>query len=107
MEFYGISGRANDLIKSYVQDRFQRMLIDHDSRKYTSEWKAVKHEVPQGSILGPLFFLLYVNNLPKIISNISNPFLFADDTSMIITNSDLQELKKYTQYYHTIKYKIC
>jgi hypothetical protein len=69
-------------------------MIDHDSRKYTSEWKAVKHGVPQGSILGPLFFLLYVNDLPKIISNISNPILFADDTSIIITNSDLREFKK-------------
>jgi hypothetical protein len=94
MESYGISGKANNLIKSYLQDRFQRVLIDHDSRKYTSEWKAVKHGVPQGSILGLLFFLLYVNDLPKIISNISNPILFADNTSMIITNSDLQEFKK-------------
>jgi hypothetical protein len=92
MEFYGISGKANNLIKSYLQDRFQRVLTDHDSRKYASEWKAVKHGVPQGSILGPLFFLLYVNDLPKIISNITNPILFADDTS-IITNY-IQEFKK-------------
>jgi hypothetical protein len=89
MEFYGISGKANNLIKSYLQDRFQRVLIDHNSRKYASEWKAVKHGVPQGSILGALFFLLYVNDLPKIVSNISSPILFADDTSMIITNSYL------------------
>jgi hypothetical protein len=94
MEFYGISGKANNLIKSYLQDRFQRVLIDHDSRKYTSEWKVVKHGVAQGSVLGPLFFLPYVNDLPKIISYISNPILFSDDTSMIITNSDLQEFKK-------------
>jgi hypothetical protein len=46
--------------------------------------------VPQGSILGPLFFLLQVNDLPNAISDISNPVLYADDTSLIITNFDSQ-----------------
>jgi hypothetical protein len=90
MEFYGITGRANNLIKSYLQDRFQRVLIDHDSKQYTSDWEPVKQEVPQGSILGPLLFLLYINDVPKTIASISNPILFADDTSMIITNLDSQ-----------------
>jgi hypothetical protein len=44
-----------------------------------------RHGVPQGSILGRLFFLLYIKNRSKIISDKSNPVLFADDTS-IITN---------------------
>jgi hypothetical protein len=57
---------------------------------HTSDWQPVKHGIPQGSILGPLFFLLYINDLPKTISAISNPILFVDDTSMIITNSDPQ-----------------
>ena len=39
----------------------------------------VKHGIPQGFVLGPLFFLLYINGLSKIISDISNPILFADD----------------------------
>jgi hypothetical protein len=42
----------------------------------------------------PCFFLLYVNDLPKVISDISNPVLYADDTSLIITNSDSQIFEK-------------
>jgi hypothetical protein len=94
MEFYGISGKANNLIKSYLQDRRQRTLVDCDSKKYYSEWDCVTDGVPQGSILGPLLFLLYVNNIPNVISNISNPVLYADDTSLIITNSKSQMFEK-------------
>jgi hypothetical protein len=51
-------------------------------------------KVPPSSILGPIFVLLHTNNLPEIISDISNPILFADDTSTIITNSVLYVFKK-------------
>ena len=96
MEFYGITGKANNLIKSYLQDRFQRVLVDHDSRRHTSDWEPVKQGVPQGSILGSLLFLLHINDLPKTISNMSNPIVFADNTIMTITSSDPKMLKKNT-----------
>jgi len=63
-------------------------LIDYDSREYASEWEPVKHGISQGSVPGPLFSLLYVNDIPNI-SDISNPILFSGHKSIIFTNSDL------------------
>jgi hypothetical protein len=80
MEFYGITGTAYKLIKSYLQDRYQTVLINFDSNKYYSKWESVTVGVPQGSIFGPLVFLLYINDLPNAISDISNPVLYADNT---------------------------
>jgi len=90
LEFYGITGRANNLIKSYLNDRYQRVLIRNKySKNYFSEWENVKQGIPQGSILGPLFFLLYINDLPGVINDISKPTIFADDTNIILTHSNL------------------
>ena len=94
IEFYGPSGKANNLIKSCLQDRYQRVLIDLDSRKYHSKWESVTDGVPQGSILGPLLFLLYINDIPNVVSDTGIAVLFADDTSLIITNSDRQMFEK-------------
>jgi hypothetical protein len=94
MEFYGISGKANNLIKTCFQDKSQRILVDFDLKKYYSEWESVTDGVPQGSVIGPLVILLHVNNVPNVISDISNPVPYADDTSLIIRNSDSQMFGK-------------
>jgi hypothetical protein len=84
MEFYGIKGISNRLIKSYLSNRYQRVLINKNSNQYYSDWELICYGVPQGSILGPLFFRLYINYLPTVISDISSPVLYADDTSITI-----------------------
>ena len=78
----GISGSLLKLIQNYLDNRFQRVLLNGQ----TSEWKLVKAGVSQGSILRPLFFLVYIND---ICSNLStNVKLFADDISLFSIVND-------------------
>jgi hypothetical protein len=95
LEFYGIVGIFKTLIKSYLTGRNQRVILDQRTEgNNSSKWEIIKCGVPQGSILGPLFFLIYINYLHKIINEGNNMVLYADDTSIIITDRMRQLLKQ-------------
>ena len=72
----GISGKLHKLLHDFLVNRKQRVVLNGQ----VSSWNNVKAGVPQGSILGPLLSLIYINYLPKGLS--SNTKLFVDDTSL-------------------------
>ena len=76
LERCGVSGQLLSLIRSFLKDRKQRTVLNGKS----SVWGDISAGVPQGSILGPLFFLVYINDLTENLK--CNVKLFADDTSL-------------------------
>ena len=71
LQFYGIYGKFKALIESYLTNRYQILTLNKiDYNNNSSKWVRINCSVPQGSILGPLFFLIYINVLPTIIIKI-------------------------------------
>jgi hypothetical protein len=66
LEFYGITGITYKLIISYLQGRHQRVVLNNHSSSSCSNWGEITHGVLQGSMVGPLFFLHYINVLSQI-----------------------------------------
>ena len=89
LNHYGIRGNALQLIESYLADREQCVQVNNA----TSDFEYIKHGVPQGSILGPLLFLLYINDIAQS-SPLLEFYLFADDTTIFISDSDVKRLEK-------------
>ena len=79
----GISGNLLDLLSDFLSNRKQRVVVNDQK----SEWENVNAGVPQGSSLGPLLFLIYINDLSGDLSSMAK--LFADDTFLFNIGPDI------------------
>ena len=92
LEHYGIRGLALNWIKSYLSNRQQFVSINGSD----SSTQAMKYGVPQGSILGPLLFIIYINDMPSI-AQYAKFVLYADDANIIITANTTEEIQTRVQ----------
>ena len=85
LKAYGVEGELLSLLKNYLENREQRVVLNGQ----TSEWRKIMSGVPQGSVLGPLLFLIYINDLPDGINSLCK--IFADDTSLFSKVYDIHK----------------
>ena len=89
---YGVTGNALSLINSYLTNRYQ--YVNYESNE--SDLLEIKTGIPQGSILGPLFFSIYINDLVKS-SNKFSFLMYADDTTIYFDLEDFNALNRRTE----------
>ena len=89
LEHYGVRGCALEWFRSYLSDRKQYVSVNGSNSNLLS----ITCGVPQGSVLGPLLFLVYINDLPNASKKL-NFYLFADDTNIYCESKDLSNLLK-------------
>ena len=76
---YGVAGKLFDWIENFLSNRKQRVCI----RGSFSEWVNIASGVPQGSVLGPTLFIIFVNDMPDVVNSML--LMFADDTKLYRT----------------------
>jgi hypothetical protein len=93
LHYFGIQGATASWFRSYLTDKKQKieMKSAYATQSACSNWGTIEHGVPQGSILGPLIFIIYINDLPQTVNTLAIPIIFADDTSVIISSKNLDD----------------
>ena len=91
LSHYGLHSETMKWFNSYLSERKQQCWVNGN----LSSTKTIKCGVPQGSILGPLLFLIYINDLPNCLKH-SNPRMSPDDTNIITTSKSITKLIQFT-----------
>ena len=92
IEKYGVRSNVNEWCRSYLTGRSQKTLANNNK----SDECSIKYGVPQGSVLGPLFFILYVNDLQQALKNI-NVQMYADDTVIYLSGQNVTTIAEKLQ----------
>ena len=89
LDHYDIRGISNDWFRSYLSNRSQFVSING----FNSDYKTIKYGVPRGSVLGPLLFLIFINDFNIAIKNSKN-FHFADDACLSNIKNSVKQMHK-------------
>ncbi|KAK9879321.1 hypothetical protein WA026_004174 [Henosepilachna vigintioctopunctata] len=97
MEQYGIRGTSLEWFKSYLHFRTQTVSINTDTSEVNSETLPIEFGVPQGSILGPIIFIIFINDLSdKLTNNHVSVINYADDTNILLRSTNCFEATQLT-----------
>lgn len=93
----GIRGAAHQWFQSYLSGRTQITEISHVINKTSKNIRSTQAQtargVPQGSVLGPVLFILYTNDIISALQDNCEAFLYADDTALVVSHKNIEELE--------------
>jgi hypothetical protein len=106
LHFYGIQGVSEDWFRSYISNIRQKLEVKspYTAQNFFSDWCTLKYGVSQGSILGSLLFIMYINDLSLRINSVTQLILFANDTSFTISSSNFKGFSSILVLSHVIKW---
>ena len=90
LKAYGVGSNSSNWFKSYLDNRTQKCFVNGS----LSNTQPLTCGIPQGTILGPLLFILYINDLPNCLNN-SHPRMYADDTHLTFASNNVVHLEEY------------